>query len=124
MTRYTGILLVTLSVAASKPLTAQQAPNATSLATVPARPADVSSADAILSALYAANEVMVDRKQDMDRFRSLFVPGARLMPTVRPPNGTGIIRIQSVEDYVRQASSGQPRHGFSEREIARTSQSF
>jgi hypothetical protein len=29
-----------------------------------------------------------------------------------------------VDDYVQRASSGQPRHGFSEREIARTSEAF
>jgi len=45
------------------------------------------------------------------------------MPTAKP-NGNGVIRIQSVEDYVRQASGGPPRHGFSEREIARTSEAF
>jgi hypothetical protein len=92
-------------------------------ATVAARPSEVSSVDSIIAALYDANTIMVDRKRDTARFRSLFVPGARLMPTVRGPNGS-ILRIQSVDDYVRQASSGPPRHGFNEREIARTSQAF
>jgi hypothetical protein len=105
---------------------AQPIPSATASATVAARPADVASADAIIAALYDANTVMVDRKQDADRFRSLFVPGARLMPTAGPPQGGGsaLIRVQTVDDYVRQASSGPPRHGFSEREIARTSEAF
>ena len=105
---------------------AQPTPSATASATVAARPADVASADAIIAALYDANTVMVDRKQDADRFRSLFLPGARLMPTAGPPQtgGTALIRVQTVDDYVRQASSGPPRHGFSEREIARTSEAF
>jgi hypothetical protein len=84
----------------------------------------VSSVDAIISALYDANTVMVDQKRDVDRFRSLFVPGARLMPTAGSGNTMRVIRIQTVDDYVRQASGGQRRHGFSEREIARTTQAF
>ena len=93
-------------------------------ATVPANPKDVATVDAIIAALYDANSVLVDRKQGADRFRSLFLPGARLMPTFKSPNGPGVIRVQTVEDYVREASSGRPRHGFSEREIARTSDAF
>ena len=103
---------------------AQMPPNATLSATIPARAEDVASADAIIAALYDANTNLVDRKVEADRFRSLFVPGVRLMPTLRPPTAKGIIRIQTVENYVEQAGSGPPRHGFSEREIARTSQAF
>jgi len=124
MRRHTLVFLTIASSWTAARLTAQASPSATATATVPADPKDVASADAIIAALYDANTNLVDRKVGADRFRSLFVPGARLMPTIRPPNGTGIIRIQTVEDYVRGASSGQPRHGFSEREIARTSEAF
>ena len=118
------IVLTALTLSSASRLTAQGVPSATASATIPANPADVASADAIITALYDANTVMVDRKQGADRFRSLFVPGARLMPTFRPPNGKAGIRIETVDDYVQGASSGPPRHGFSEREIARTSQAF
>jgi len=118
-----GILLTMLTLSPSA-LTSQSIPNATATATIPANRWDVGSADAIIAALYDANTNLVDQKRDADRFRSLFVPGARLMPTLRPPNGKGAISIQTVDDYVRLASSGQPRHGFSEREIARTTQAF
>lgn len=104
--------------------TAQGIPNATSTATTEPDPKDVVSADAIIAALYDANTNLVDQKRGADRFRSLFVPGARLMPTFRPPNGKGVIGIQTVDDYVQRASSGPPRHGFSEREIARRSETF
>jgi len=124
MERRTIILTTIWSLSAVAHAAAQSIPNATSTATIAARPADVASADAIIAALYDANTILVDQKQGADRFRSLFVPGARLMPTFRPLNGAGVIGIQSVDDYVRQAGSGQPRHGFSEREIARTSQAF
>ncbi len=88
-------------------------------------PKDVASADAIVAALYDANIEMVDQKHGADRFRSLFIPDGRLMPTVTRPNGIpALITIRTVEGYIQQAMSGQPRHGFSEREVARTSQAF
>ena len=123
--RIIGMMITMAILSAPFRLVAQATPNATAAATIAPRPADVASADAIIAALYDANTILVDQKRDADRFRSLFVLGARLMPTIRPPNGgTGVIRIQTVDDYIRQASSGPPRHGFSEREIARTSEAF
>ena len=118
------VLLASSSVLPYARAAAQSVPNAPAAATVPARPGDVGSVDAIIAALYDANTVLVDQKRDADRFRSLFVPGARLMPTAGSGNAMRIIRIQTVDDYVRQAGSGLPRHGFSEREVARTSQAF
>ena len=124
MKRSLVVLLVSSGLSTAPRLQSQATPNATAGATVAADPRDVASADAIIAALYEANSIMVDQKRDADRFRSLFVPGARLMPTFRGPNGPAGIRIQTVEDYVRGASGGQPRHGFSEREIARTTEAF
>jgi hypothetical protein len=123
MKHITSLLVVSLSVSPWVPMAAQSNPSATAAATVAARPSDVASMDAIIAALYDANTTLVDQKRDADRFRSLFVPGARLMPTAGSGNNR-VIRIETVEDYVRQASSGPPRHGFSEREIARTTQAF
>ena len=117
-------LLAVVSLLPASTLASQATPSSAASATVVAEPRDVATADAIIAALYDANSVLVDRKRGADRFRSLFVPGARLMPTSRSPNGAGVIHIQTVEDYVRVASGGQPRHGFSEREIARTSEAF
>ncbi len=124
MKRIIRTLVTTLSLSPWPSVMAQPTPSATAAATVTARATDVASVDAIIAALYDANTVLVDQKREPDRFRSLFVPGARLMPTAGSSNTPRIIRIQTVEDYVRQASSGQPRHGFSEREIARTSEAF
>ena len=118
------ILLTMSCLVSSSRLTSQSIPNATSTATIAPNPNDVASVDAIIAALYDANTNLVDQKRDADRFRSLFVPGARLMPTFRPPNGKGVIAIETVDDYVRGASTSPRRHGFSEREIARTSQAF
>ena len=125
MVRSTTILIIViLGAAPVSRLISQATPNATAVATVPADPKDVATADAIIAALYDANSVMVDQKRGADRFRSLFVPDARMMPTARIPNGKAILRFQPLDVYIRTASSGQPRHGFSEREIARTSETF
>jgi len=124
MKRDARILPIVLCFTLSLRLPAQSIPNATATATVAANPTEVGSADAIIAALYDANTVLVDRKKGADRFRSLFVPGARLMPTFRPSGGKGVIGIQTVDDYVQRASGGPPRHGFSEREIARTSEAY
>jgi hypothetical protein len=125
MKRYWRAGLVALLVLApASRAAAQSIPNATAKATIDADPKDVSTADAIIAALYDANTNLVDQKRGAERFRSLFVPGARLMPTARPANGAGVIGIQTVDDYVQRASSGPPRHGFSEREIARRSEAF
>jgi len=118
------ILLMMSSLLPSSRLMSQSIVNATSTATIAPNPGDVASVDALIAALYDANTNLVDQKRDADRFRSLFVPGARLMPTSRAANGKAAISIETVDDYVRMASSGPPRHGFSEREIARTSQAF
>jgi hypothetical protein len=116
--------LVSLSLLMATRVRAQATASATATATVAADPKDVASPDAIIAALYDANTVLVDQKRDADRLRSLFVPGARLMPTGRGPSGPAGIRIMTVDDYVRAASAGNPRHGFSEREIARTTEAF
>ena len=124
MRHITRVVLAGLSASPWLYAAAQAVPSATAAATVAARPGDVASVDAIIAALYDANTILADQKRDADRFRSLFVPGARLMPTSGSGNGPQVIRILTVEDYVQRASSGPPRHGFSEREIARTSQAF
>jgi hypothetical protein len=124
MERSFFILLLMSSMAPSSALMSQSIPNATATATSAPNPKDVASVDAIIDALYDANTNLVDQKRDADRFRSLFVPGARLMPTSRVALGKSTIAIETVDDYVQSASSGPRRHGFSEREIARTSETF
>ena len=123
MKHVVAVFLAGLTLSPLLAMAAQSTP-ATAASTVPARPGDVSSVDAIIAALYDANTIMVDQKRDADRFRSLFVPGARLMPTAGSGNMKRVIRIQTVDEYVAGASGRQPRHGFSEREIARKSEAF
>ncbi len=89
----------------------------------PAQPkanaADVKSMDGILAALYDVISGPAGKKRDWDRFRSLFWPGARLIPTGRRPNGETGSRVLSPEDYVTNSAPYLEKEGFFEREIAR-----
>lgn len=96
-----------------------------------ANPADVASIDSIIAALYDVISGPAGKKRDWDRFRSLFAPGARLIPTgPRRPPGTKPdepltgkeeygSRALMPEDYITRSSSLLEERGFFEREIAR-----
>ena len=88
------------------------------------KPADVASVDAIITALYDVISGPAGQKRDWDRFRGLFAPGARLMPTGRRPNGPNVMRILTPEEYVTNIGPQLERGGFFEREIGRQTQTF
>src|SRR4051794_37718932 len=89
-----------------------------------AKPADVSSPDAIIAALYDVISGPAGKERDWDRFRSLFVPGARLIPTRPRPDGGANARVLTPDDYATVAGAGLTRNGFFEREIHRSTESF
>lgn len=93
-------------------------------ASVPAKPADVASMDAILTALYDVISGPAGQKRDWDRFRSLFVPGARLMPTAQPAGQPGQVTVLTPETFIQRTSAGFERDGFFEREIGRSVDTF
>ncbi|HYC53102.1 MAG TPA: hypothetical protein VEB19_18505 [Gemmatimonadaceae bacterium] len=85
----------------------------------PARPADVASVDAIIAALYAVISGPAGEKRDWNRFRSLFAPGARLMPTARRPDSMQVMRVLTPEEYATTIGPQLEAGGFYEREIGR-----
>lgn len=90
----------------------------------PARPADVASLDAILAALYDVISGPAGQKRDWDRFRSLFIPGARLIPTGGPAGQPARAVVWSPDEYVQRAGANLERDGFFEREIGRSVDTF
>ena len=90
----------------------------------PAAPADVASIDAILDALYAVISGPAGEARDWDRFRSLFAPGARLIPVRRTPAGGAQAVVLSVEDYINRTGPFFEQNGFFERELARETEQF
>jgi DNA-binding beta-propeller fold protein YncE len=88
------------------------------------RPADVASMDAIVAALYDVISGPAGQKRDWDRFRALFAPGARLIPTGRRPDGSQTMRVLTPDEYAAQSGPGLERSGFFEREIGRRVEQF
>ena len=89
-----------------------------------ANPADVASVDAIITALYDVISGPAGQARDWTRFRSLFAPGARLMPTMHPPGATPRVGVMTPEQYAERAAPGFMRNGFFEHEIGRTTDQF
>ncbi len=98
----------------------RETPRETPAAAAPtAAAADVASIDAIVAALYDVISGPAGEKRDWDRFRSLFIPSARLIPTGISPEGVGRHRMLSPDEYARNAAASLERDGFFEREIGR-----
>jgi hypothetical protein len=101
-----------------------------------ANPTDVATLDSIIAALYDVISGPAGKKRDWDRFRSLFAPGARLIPTSprRPPGTpsdaplTGkeeyAPRALTPEEYIQRSGPFLEGQGFFERETARRTEQF
>jgi len=113
---------------AAAPLRAQQAPPRPPVVAtdslVPAVPADVASVDAIVAAVYDVISGPAGQPRNWNRFRSLFTPGARLIPTGRRSAGAGLIRPWTVEEYIANAGASLERSGFFERELGRKAERY
>ncbi len=89
-----------------------------------ANPADVASPDAILAAVYNVISGPAGQKRDWDRFRSLFYPGARLIPTSAKKEGGFKLTSYTPQEYVDRGTPYFEKHGFAEREIARKTEKW
>ncbi|WP_426699831.1 hypothetical protein ACPPVV_10475 [Rhodanobacter sp. Col0626] len=112
-----------------QPAAAQSAPVSSQVAAgtpaaPAARPADVSSMEAIMQAVYSVISGAKGQKRDWDRMRSLFVPGARLIAVHTSKDSASKARVLSVEDYIRLADPLMQKDGFFERESHRTVERF
>jgi hypothetical protein len=89
-------------------------------ASVPAAsPADVKSIDSIVAALYDVISGPAGQKRDWNRFRSLFWPGARLIPVIAKPDKTGYApRVFDVDEYISHADLFFAVEGFYEAAVA------
>jgi hypothetical protein len=87
-------------------------------------PEDAASMEAILGALYDVISGPAGQPRDWDRMRSLFVPGARLIPTVYRPDSTPGLRMWDVEQYISLVGPRLEASGFFEKEVARRVERF
>ena len=92
-----------------------------------ANPADVESIDAIIAAAYDVISGPAGRTRDWDRERSLFISGARLIPTAVEAgrNDVGLApQTLNVEDYIARVEPLFAKNGFYEKEVARRVEQF
>jgi hypothetical protein len=103
-------------------------PRPTSIAAHPdwpkASPADIQSVDAILAALYDVISGPAGQPRDWNRFRSLFVPDARLIPVRRDKTGPGADVLPLTPEQYQQLAGPHLQAGFFERGIHNTTESF
>jgi hypothetical protein len=103
-----GRLAVVAIAMAFTPLAAQQT----------ARQPDVSSPEGVVTALYRVISGPASRDRDWDRFRSLFLPGARLVFLLGNPGQQQQLYNLTVDEFIELAGPGyQSGAGFWEREI-------
>jgi hypothetical protein len=84
---------------------------------------DVQSVDAIIASLYDVISGEPGAPRDWDRFKNLFKPEARLMPTRKNPAGEFELAPMAVNDYIQMFSS-RIKTGFYEREIHRVAEQY
>jgi hypothetical protein len=90
-----------------------------------ANSSDVSSPDAIIKAVYDVISGDAGKPRDWDRFRSLFHPDARLIPTgFNKQTETYAATAVSPDGYVERTGPVFEKQGFHEREIARVAEQY
>ena len=92
-----------------------------------ANPSDVASIDAIITAAYDLISGPAGKKRDWARERSLFFPGARLIPTAVEAgrnDGNLVPQMLDVENYIARVEPLVEKKGFYEKEIARRVEQF
>jgi len=81
-----------------------------------AKAADVDSIDHILGALYDVISGPAHQPRDWGRMRSLFVPGAQLIPVRASATGADLVQF-SIDGYIARASAVMEADGFFENGI-------
>ena len=79
---------------------------------------DPVSSDAIIRALYDVISGPAGRPRDPERFRSLFLPGARLVIVHRNPQGSNEARFLTPDDYIAEVFPYLLENGFYENQVA------
>ncbi|HSE37374.1 MAG TPA: hypothetical protein VLG74_08745 [Blastocatellia bacterium] len=117
--------LIVFGLSAAAAVSARvQAPQADKPAPPAATPSDVASMDSIVVALYDVISGPAGKKRDWDRMRSLFIPGARLIPTGRRQSGEVGSRVLTVEDYITGSAKALEEGGFFEKEVSRRTELY
>jgi hypothetical protein len=89
----------------------------------PPKAEDVKSMDGLLGAIY---DVISGPAGDRDwaRFRSLFVPQARFTQTSKAPDGSVVVNLLGVDDFVMVAGDAFKKEPFYENAIVNRAQTY
>ncbi len=89
-----------------------------------ADPADVGTIDAIMTAFYESPGGAPGEARNWDRYKSLFVPSARLIPARPGAEGTSGAYFLPVADYIEANKVYFEKGGFWDSEVARRTEAF
>lgn len=89
-----------------------------------ARPSDVESIDSIVHAMYEVISGPAGQARDWERFRSLYYPGAHLVPVVSVGGQPARARMLSPEEYIGRVEPIFAAESFWERETRRECETF
>ncbi len=88
-----------------------------------AKPEDVKSMDAILSAIYDVISGPAGGR-DWNRFRSMFLPQARFTQVATGPDGSKVVIAWNVDEFIRDAGDVFSKEPFYEKAVVNQPQSF
>jgi hypothetical protein len=104
---------------------AAQTQSPTGSAAIAAAPEDVTTIEGLMTALYDVISGPAGQARDWDRFRSLFLPEGRLIPTgFREGSAKATATLLTADDYVARAGASLEENGFFESEISRIEERF
>lgn len=89
-----------------------------------ADPADVASINSLIAAFYASTSGERNQPRQWDRYRSLFLPDARLVAARPSATGAAGALFLSPDEFVTSNKTYFEKGGFLDKEIARRVESF
>lgn len=92
-----------------------------------ANPSDVATIDSIITAAYEGISGPPGKKRDWDRERSLYFPGARLIPMAMEAGTEDlelVPHLLDIEGFIARVEPFFAKSGFYEKEIARRTEQF
>ena len=104
--------------------TGQQTPAQQGGAAPQAAAADVKSVDGIIRTVYDVISGPAKQARDWNRFRSLFLPGARMIPSAAKPSANANRHMLSIEEYIERSDPLMLKGGFFESELSRRTEQF
>ncbi len=88
------------------------------MTSVSERDMEQNSPRVVVSALYEVISGPADEVRDWDRFRAMFIEGARIILASSRPDSDITVKTWSVEEFIREADRFYREEGFWEREIS------